>query len=239
MAATGGTTPYTWLGVSGLPPGVVVSSAGVWSGTPTAAGTYAAVVVRVTDAASVVTNKTFSITITPPLVISTATLSGGQKGVVYASTTMAATGGTTPYTWAVTSGLPPGLSMSVAGVLSGTPTADATYSVVVRVTDAASVVTNKTFSITISPAAPLVISTVTLPDGQKGVVYTSTTMAATGGLMPYTWTVTSGLPPGLSMSAAGVLSGTPTADATYNIVVRVTDSSAVVTNKTFSVKIKK
>jgi hypothetical protein len=108
---------------------------------------------------------------------------------------------------------------------------------VVRVTDAASVVTNKTFSVTIT--APLVISTATLPDGQKGVAYTSTTMAATGGLMPYTWTVTSGLPPGLSMSAAGVLSGTPTADATYNIVVTVTDSSAVVTNKTFSVKIKK
>jgi hypothetical protein len=198
-------------------------------------------VIKVTDANLLTATSTpYSVTIAPaPLVISTASLSGGQKGVAYTSTAMAASGGTTPYTWLGVSGLPPGVVVSSAGVWSGTPTTAGTFAaVVVRVTDAASVVTNKTFSVTIAPAAPLVISTASLPDGQRGVAYAPTTMAATGGLAPYTWTVTSGLPPGLTMSTAGVLSGTPTTSANYNVVVRVTDSSAVVTNKTIQVKIK-
>jgi large repetitive protein len=237
LAATGGTLPYTWSATSGLPPGLLMSTAGVLSGTPTTAGTYASVLVRVTDAASVVTNKTFSITIAPaPLVISTATLPAGQLTVAY-STTLAATGGTLPYTWSVTSGLPAGLVMSTGGVLSGTPTSVGTYaSVLVRVTDAASVVTNKTFSITIAPA-PLVISTATLPAGQMSVAY-STTLAATGGTGAYTWTVTSGMPAGLAMSTAGVLSGTPATAGTYAaVIVRVTDAASVVTNKTFSITV--
>jgi hypothetical protein len=60
-------------------------------------------------------------------------------------------------------------------------------------------------SLTISPA--------TLPDASYGSAYTpAQTLTATGGTAPYTFSVTTGsLPPGMSLSTAGVLSGTPTA----------------------------
>lgn len=58
--------------------------------------------------------------------------------------------------------------------------------------------------------APLVLTTATLPDATVGEPY-STQLTAEGGLAPYTWSVSEGtLPPGLSLSASGVLSGTPT-----------------------------
>jgi Putative Ig domain len=58
------------------------------------------------------------------LAITTASLPQAQNGVAY-STTLVASGGTTPYTWAILSGsLPPGLSLNAStGVISGTPTA--------------------------------------------------------------------------------------------------------------------
>jgi hypothetical protein len=70
---------------------------------------------------------------------------------------------------------------------------------------------------------PLVITTQSLPAATVGVPY-SATLTATGGIPPYTWTVISGsLPPGLSLSSAGVISGTPTTAGTYNFTVQVID----------------
>ncbi|MGZ4688115.1 MAG: virginiamycin B lyase family protein [Acidimicrobiia bacterium] len=74
--------------------------------------------------------------------------------------------------------------------------------------------------------APVSVSTSSLPSGQVGVAY-STTVAASGGITPYSWATQSGsLPPGLSLSTAGVISGTPTAAGTYNFVVQGADSGA-------------
>src|SRR5215469_9285213 len=65
-----------------------------------------------------------------------------------------------------------------------------------------------------------------LPNGSAGVAYTPLTFAATGGVTPYQWTFTGNMPPGMNLSTAGVLSGTPTADGNYSIAVTVTDSSS-------------
>jgi len=73
------------------------------------------------------------------------------------------------------------------------------------------------------------ITTNILPSGAVGVGYFSF-VTATGGIQPYTWSISSGsLPPGLSIAAGtGLISGTPTATGfeplTYNFVVDVTDS---------------
>jgi hypothetical protein len=75
-----------------------------------------------------------------------------------------------------------------------------------------------------SGIADLVITTTSLPGGTAGTAY-SQTLAATGGQTPYTWSMNGGsLPAGLSLSAGGVISGTPTTANTYNFTVRVTDS---------------
>jgi len=65
-----------------------------------------------------------------------------------------------------------------------------------------------------------------LPDGTVNTAY-STTLAASGGTPPYTWSVTSGsVPPGLSLSPPdGKLSGTPTSTGTFSFTVRVQDSA--------------
>ncbi|MFN7974376.1 MAG: putative Ig domain-containing protein [Acidobacteriota bacterium] len=72
-------------------------------------------------------------------------------------------------------------------------------------------------NITVNPGSPL-------PPGTTGTPY-SATFTGSGGTAPYTFTVTAGaLPPGLALNGAtGVLSGTPTAQGTYNFTIRATD----------------
>ena len=72
---------------------------------------------------------------------------------------------------------------------------------------------------------PLSVTTTTLPDAVVAQPYTAT-LAATGGTAPFTWSVASGsLPPGLSLSAAGSLSGTPSTPGTVGFTVTVHDST--------------
>jgi len=76
-----------------------------------------------------------------------------------------------------------------------------------------------------------------LPGGAVGVAY-SQTLAAADGAPPYTWTTTSGsLPPGLSLSAQGVIAGTPQTAGTYEFGIRVTDRDSDRANRGFSVVI--
>ena len=145
--------------------------------------------------------------------------------------TFAATGGTPPYTWTWTpaagSSLPPGLSLSGKGVLSGTPTTAGTYNVIVTVQDSATppAQSSGNYAIAIAPPPPPVIDTNLGPYSPViGIPY-SFTFSATGGQAPLTWTETGQLPPGLSFSSAGVLSGTPTKTGPFPIVVTVQDSA--------------
>jgi cytochrome c553 len=145
---------------------------------------------------------------------------------------MAASSGSAPYTWTTAAGspLPAGLSLSAAGVVTGTPTIAGTISASINVTDAAAGTATKTFSITINAAgSSLSITTATLASATYGTAY-SQPLAATGGTTPYTWAVASGtLPAGFTLSAAGVITGTPAAPAvpnaaTSNFTVKVTDA---------------
>lgn len=72
------------------------------------------------------------------------------------------------------------------------------------------------------------ISPTTLPDGANGASYRAA-LSATGGQPPYTWSLASnsaGLPPGLTLSSSGIISGTPTQSGTFDdIVIQLTDSS--------------
>lgn len=87
------------------------------------------------------------------LTVSTSSLAGGTVGTGY-SATLAATGGTPPYSWAVTSGAtPPGITLSSGGALTGTPTTAGTYSLTAEVTDGASVKASAPLSIIVAAAA--------------------------------------------------------------------------------------
>jgi hypothetical protein len=124
----------------------------------------------------------------------------------------------------VTAGtLPPGLSLSTAGVLSGTPTAASSGSFTVTVTDALGQTASKSLTISIV-AAPTLNGSV--GDGVAGVAYTAA-LSASGGTQPYSFAVASGgLPDGLSLSAtSGAIGGTPSKPGAFSFTIRVSDSA--------------
>jgi putative Ig domain-containing protein/matrixin/Ig-like domain-containing protein/S-layer family protein len=89
-----------------------------------------------------------------PLAVVTTSLPGGTSGTSY-SQTLAASGGTPPYTWALAAGsgpLPSGLSLSGGGVISGTPTTTGTFNFTVQVADTASATAQKALSIAVGQA---------------------------------------------------------------------------------------
>ena len=224
VAATGGNPGYTFS-ATGLPNGLSISAAGAITGTPTAAGTASAQI-TVTDSTSpthLTATANLSITINASLSITTASLPAGVAGTPY-SATVAATGGNPGYTFSAT-GLPNGLSVSAAGAITGTPSAAGTTTAQITVTDSTSpthLTATANLSITINAA--LSITTASLSNGAVGVPY-SATVNATGGNPGYTFSAT-GLPSGLSISAAGAITGTPSAAGTTTAQITVTDSTS-------------
>jgi hypothetical protein len=246
LQATGGTAPYTWSFVSGnLPAGLSLStSTGLISGTPTASGT-ATFTAAVTDASSPGQTRsvTLSLVIAPStLAIATSALPPGTQSSSY-SRALQATGGTSPYTWSISSGtLPAGLSLaSSTGLVSGTPTASGNFSFGVTVQDAGSPAQTASATITLSLVAagtPLAISSTTLPGGTSNQAY-SATLNATGGKAPYTWSIPPNtLPAGLSLNqSTGLISGTPTGTGTSNFTVAVADAESPAQSKSVSLSI--
>lgn len=153
-------------------------------------------------------------------------LPSGVFGASYVGAFIAS-GGTEPYTYAVSSGsLPTGLSLDTStGAVTGTCTATGRFEFTAAVTDSA-----------LSPAtasrvvAVIVNSGITFAQvfarGEVGIAYSSG-ISASGGTAPYSWAVTSGsLPTGLSInSSTGVVSGTPSADGTFNFTLTATDAA--------------
>jgi putative Ig domain-containing protein/VCBS repeat protein len=101
-----------------------------------------------------------------PLAITTlpSALKTGTVGASYPALTFAATGGAPPYTWRVANGnIPPGITLTGAGALSGTPTAAGTYTFTVQVTDSKNTAATLNLTINISPPPPTVAVSVTPP----------------------------------------------------------------------------
>ncbi len=231
LAASGGTPPYSWSLDSGaLPPGLTLDAGtGAVTGTPTSAGT-ASFTVRVTDSLAQSDTQALAIDVAlpPSPTITTVSLPGGQVAVAY-SQTLAASGGTPPYSWSLDSGaLPPGLTLDAGtGAVTGAPTSAGTASFTVRVTDSLAQSDTQALAIDVAPLPSPTITTVSLPGGQVAVGY-SQTLAASGGTPPYSWSLDSGaLPPGLTLDAGtGAVTGAPTSAGTASFTVRVTDSLA-------------
>ncbi len=248
VSATGGTSPYTWSVSSGsLPAGLSLASAtGAISGTPTSSGTFN-FTVSVSDSSNPVQKQSATTSIVvaasvPQLAISSSALPGGTVSKAY-SGTVSATGGTSPYTWSISSGsLPAGLSLaSATGVISGTPTNSGTFNFTASVSDSSSPVQKQsaTASIVVAAAAsPLTITTASLPSGTVNTAYNAT-LVETGGVAPYTWSVSSGaLPTGVSLGGStGLISGTPSASGTFSVTLSVHDSQGNAAMANFSVTI--
>jgi FG-GAP-like repeat/Putative Ig domain/Beta-propeller repeat len=243
IGAIGGATPYsfsaTGLGGSGLS----LSSSGLLSGTPTTVGTLS-LTVQVTDAKGLSTSANLSLvinnpagTVSGPLSAPGGTLTSGSAGSSY-STTVTATGGMPPYTWTLVGGSLPdgGVTLNNTGAITGTPKTPGTYTFTAQAMDAAGATSLGTFTLAIIPAVLEVAST-SFPQGIATVPYPLQIMSATGGVSPYTFSITAGsLPAGLTFGS-GQISGTPTAVGTFGFTLTVTDSTKATASAPVSITV--
>jgi len=209
-SATGNTNPAA---VSASISGTQVQIGGV-------AGGQSNVTVTATDLDGSTVSQTFSVTVNQaPAFTSSTPSAAGIVGVAYPFS-YSASGFPTP-TFSVTSGtLPLGLSLSSGGVISGTPTTAGTFSGVVTATNSTSTATQG-FSITVNQV-PAFTNGPPPGAGAIGTLY-DFSFTASGSPAP-TFAVTTGpLPTGLSLSTAGVISGTPTAAGVFTGTVTVSN----------------
>jgi hypothetical protein len=158
-----------------------------------------------------------------------------QNHTATAFTPVTGSGGTTPLAYSVSPSLPFGLSMAAAtGAITGTPlvTSSAT-TYTVTVTDSNSATATATFSLAVL-APTVALAPTTLPAPVIGAAY-SQTITASGGTAPYSYAISAGaLPPGLSLSAAGALTGTPTGVGTFSFTVTATDVHNFIGSRAYS-----
>ncbi|HLL54699.1 MAG TPA: putative Ig domain-containing protein, partial [Myxococcaceae bacterium] len=237
LQATGGKLPYTFTVAAGaLPAGLSLATNGSLSGTPTASGSFP-FTAQVADGNNRTAVRTFTLNVFAGVAVTTATLPDGYSGTAY-NQTLGAAGGRSPYTWVIASGsLPAGLALSSGGLISGTPSATGTFSFDVRVTDSATPAATSVRSLGLTVHAAPAIGTASLEDGYTGSAY-SQTLSGTGGRAPYTFAVTTGaLPPGLTLSSGGVLSGTPTATGTNNLTFTLSDANGVAVSRSLTLAV--
>ncbi len=225
LTATGGAAPYVWSVASGsLPAGLTLNAGtGVIGGTPTAAGT-ATFTAQATDSTQAFGQAKYTVIVTTgPLTITTTSLPDGVAGSAY-SQTLAATGGTPPYAWAVTAGsLPAGLTLNAStGAIAGTPSAAAASSFTVTVTDSVKATAQQALAIT---TVALTVSPTSLPAAVVGVAY-SQQFTASGGKAPYTYAIGGTLPAGFVFTAStATISGTAPAVETGSFPLTVADAA--------------
>ncbi|WP_425526275.1 putative Ig domain-containing protein [Xanthomonas hortorum] len=229
LSASGGTAPYTYALASGaLPAGLTLASNGTLSGTATVEGSFN-FTVTATDAGSFTGNQAYSLTVAGPnLALPASTLPAGTAGQAYSAVIAPATGGTAPYSYALTAGaLPAGVVVDVAtGALSGTPTVAGTFNFTLTVSDSTpSPAAQASRSYTLTIAAPsIAITPSALPAAVRGTAY-SQAVTASGGIAPYSYALGSGaLPAGITLASNGTLAGTATVEGSFNFTVVATDA---------------
>jgi hypothetical protein len=225
LTLSSGKPPFTWTLAGGaLPPGFSLSSSGVISGAATLAGTYT-FTVRATGARKQTDSKQLSLVV--ELQLSPAKLPVAVAGTPYTQAVTVVAGGTPPYTWEVTGGvLPAGLTLSKAGVFSGTPERAGPATVMVGITDARGARGSYIWTLVVS-WVKLAITPDELPPATHGLPYRQQ-LTASGGKAPYRFLLVSEnpLPDGLTLSGDGVLAGRPTAAAgTYTFTIVFADAN--------------
>jgi len=233
----GSNSEYRFAVVAGaLPPGVTVQGDQGLGGTPTTPGTYRFTLKATYYLSACSSTRDYVITISPcpPLTIGPQALPNGAAGAVY-SQQFTVSGGTAPYSFTISAGaLPPGLSLNAGGGLNGTPTQAGSYNFSVTATSTGCTGA-RAYTLTITaPCSPITVNPPTLSSGMVGAAY-GQALSATVGSEPYSFSVTTGLlPPGLNLSASGVLSGTPTQAGGFSFTVTATAANGCTGGRLYS-----
>ncbi|GAB3868491.1 hypothetical protein GCM10028824_13540 [Hymenobacter segetis] len=157
LSASGGTAPYTYVITAGALPSGLSLTNGTIAGTPTVVGTFTFTVTATDNSAApgpYSGSRSYTLTVAAPTItIAPTTLPNGTQGTAY-SQALSASGGTAPYTYAITAGaLPAGLSLT-NGTISGTPAVNGSFTFTATATDAFGFTGSQAYTLTI--AAPVV-----------------------------------------------------------------------------------
>jgi large repetitive protein len=244
LRALAGCDNYRWEATNGgLPSGLKLSSSGLVSGTPTSSGsTEPWLTVHDLTAAEGGpswcggdnhSERQFVFSVTAGLSIQSQSVPGGTVGLPYSQTLTALSitntaqpGSPASASWTIQSGnLPAGVTFSSAGVLSGTPTTEGSYTFVVRAVAGG---TSDTETETLVVRQPVVVNSpfrgAAPQKSEVGIPFTAA-QTASGGNGTFTWALASGssLPTGLVLGPDGSISGTPALPGRFTFALNVTD----------------
>jgi large repetitive protein len=245
LMARDGCDLYRWEIVNGsLPPGLTMDDNGKVTGTPTAS-TETVPWVWVHDRLPSEggyswcigdnhSERQFVFRVAPGLNIINEGVPGGTIGQAYSQQLSAESlaslspRSTSPAsaTWSIASGsLPSGVNFSSSGLLSGTPTAEGSFTFVVKATGGGNTSDTETYTLTVGQ--PIVLSSaIAATKAEVGVPF-SAPQSASGGSGTYTWSVSKGtLPAGITMAPDGTISGTPGIAGRYAFTLTLKDSES-------------
>src|SRR5690606_15460875 len=247
LTASGAVPPYTFSDVSGaLPPGLALADDGDLGGTPTTVGVYSFMVMAEDADATSNGFRSYTVEIFPEPTIQPDDLATAQVGVPYEQQVSVANGGAASYVFSIQSGaLPAGMSLASDGWITGTPSVagDATFTIqatpgflidsALAPTAAPIVTLSRGYTMSVVPA-PIIVSPPVLPDATLGEAYTQA-ITASGGIAPYTFTVSGSLPPGLVLASNGTFVGIPSAVGSYPFVIHATDALGVSGGRAYNI----
>ncbi len=247
VSVSGGSGTYRYS-ISGAPSGIRInSSTGRITGTPTQSGEFT-IGVHVQDvprsggvigsAPPIRGSRSFNMYVQAPLSIKPISNVRATKHQVITAIEANASGGQTPYTYAI-SGAPSGITInSDSGRITGRPTQTGTFTITVTVTDAEDGTASTAFTLTVpDPVSPLTMASISDVTVTKNAAITAIEISASGGQTPYTYSM-SDAPSGIAIhSSSGRITGTPTQAGTFTITVTVTDDHGRTGTRSFSMMV--
>ena len=244
FSPTGGAAPFTYSLLGGtLPRGMTLQPDGKLTGIPEERGSFTFTVKATNQSGCMGTQAITWQIACPNIVISPTTLHDGIAGQSYLPVEqLASTGGTAPYSYAVTAGLlPSGMQLTSDGKLQGVPTQTGAFSFTVTVTDKFGCTGMRVYGLTINCGITAITPDVMqLPDAIRGATYAPTGLqfSTVGGCGMNTFAISTGvLPLGLTLNPNGTFSGAPVLTGDFTFTVKVTDKCGCMATREYKLKV--